>query len=650
MKYAKRLLAALLCLLLALSMIACQTAEETPDTTDTPDVTDTPDDSETPDGSEEPAAEVTDGTYRATATGFSWLGSIVCDVTFEGGALTDIAVVEEHETETGEMFHMVTEKYIPRLIENQSLATDAVAGATVSCSAIRMIVTDAIEQAGGDPSDWSTPIEKSTETVTKEGYDVIVVGMGGSGIASFCAAADAGAKVIGVEKAGKLGGNSATTTGPMALNSEFVKEFYADQTNGEDYIDEDAVFETWMEYVESDEKEDVIRRAVYESGEALDYYIENFGFSFEGGLLGSFVVPEWSQLWVTYTPDETGRNKLGPNKTYQFDRAVDLAIEKSPESEFMLETTATEMITDDTGAVVGVKCQNVDGTTYEIYGKTVILATGGFIANADMMMENFGATTQILGWTLCDGSGIQLGQSVGGATYNLDVLPMIHITQMPNIIRNDDLTPDQKAILAALCLVSDETAVTVDGEPWDATTEMAEIPGFRYYVVYTQEQIDSFVENGLTENFATATSHFMGQGGELTVGEPIPDLYDILAVGEQYGDVISAGSIAELAEAIGCDEATLSETLGGVDTTYYAAVTAGYAYATVGGLDIDANMNVLREDGTPIANLYAVGQDSQGVCNASGKPYSPWGGQAQSWTFVSGRIAGQAAAGYAAAN
>ena len=103
---------------------------------------------------------------------------------------------------------------------------------------------------------------------------------------------------------------------------------------------------------------------------------------------GAENAPEWSQLWVAYTPDETGLHK-----TYQFDRAVDLAIEKSPESEFMLETTATEMITDDTGAVVGVKCQNVDGTTYEIYGKTVILATGGFIANADMMMENFGATT-----------------------------------------------------------------------------------------------------------------------------------------------------------------------------------------------------------------------------------------------------------------
>ena len=70
---------------------------------------------------------------------------------------------------------------------------------------------------------------------------------------------------------------------------------------------------------------------------------------------------------------------------------------------------------------------------------------------------------------------------------------------------------------------------------------------------------------------------------------------------------------------------------------------------TVGGLDVDANMNVLREDGTPIENLFAVGQDSEGVCNVDGKAYTPWGGQAQSWTFVSGQIAGTQAAAVAAA-
>ena len=78
-------------------------------------------------------------------------------------------------------------------------------------------------------------------------------------------------------------------------------------------------------------------------------------------------------------------------------------------------------------------------------------------------------------------------------------------------------------------------------------------------------------------------------------------------------------------------------------------IAAGYAYATVGGLDVDSNMNVLREDGSVIENLYAVGQDSEGVCNASGKAYTPWAGQAQSWTFVSGRIAGRSAAAYSAA-
>ena len=58
-------------------------------------------------------------------------------------------------------------------------------------------------------------------------------------------------------------------------------------------------------------------------------------------------------------------------------------------------------------------------------------------------------------------------------------------------------------------------------------------------------------------------------------------------------------------------------------------------------------MNVLKDDGTPIANLFAVGQDSEGSTNKDGAAYTPWGGQAQSWTFVSGKIAGEAAAALA---
>lgn len=59
-------------------------------------------------------------------------------------------------------------------------------------------------------------------------------------------------------------------------------------------------------------------------------------------------------------------------------------------------------------------------------------------------------------------------------------------------------------------------------------------------------------------------------------------------------------------------------------TRYYVFECYGYSYGTVGSLDVDVNMNVLKEDGTSITNLFAVGQDSEGVANKDGKAYSPW--------------------------
>ena len=170
--------------------------------------------------------------------------------------------------------------------------------------------------------------------------------------------------------------------------------------------------------------------------------------------------------------------------------------------------------------------------------------------------------------------------------------------------------------------------------------------GKRVVAFYTQADVDNIAANGLSEKQSASTSQFLKQGNLPEFGTPVADIEEILTVGEKYDDVIIAGSIAELAEKLGCDEAVLSESLGGVDTKYYAVANAGWSYATVGGLDVDVNMNVLTEAGEPIINLFAVGQDSEGVCNVDGKAYSPWGGQAQSWTFVSGQIAGTFAAQY----
>ena len=612
-------------------------------------------------GEEIPVAEkggLTDGTYTVSTPSFGFLGPMVADVTIQDNAIKEIKITEENDSATGQWFATAEKLLIPRIIESQSIAVDSITGATTSSGAIKTLAALAIAEAGGNPDDWRTPVEKSAETVKLEGYDVIVVGLGGSGILSYCAAADHGAKVIGIEAAGNIGGNSVSVYGPMALNSRNLMDKYND---GKEYINADDVYDTWVQYVGTLKKADVIKEAVYNSGTALDYYMDNFDFSFDGlgGLLPSFVVPEWDKEWTVYTADEDNTKwyVLGPDHTFQFQNALDKAKGMNEGNEYYLEMKAEELLFDDNGEVTGVKASYYDGTTYEIYGKTVILATGGFIGNADMMKEYLGHTANVIGCTVNKGTGIQMGQSAGGALYGMGTLPMIHISQVPNIIRTDELTADQKAILSALAVTMDMPMVTIEGRPWGnvnqsgtsedtgLTVEIAYAPGYKYYVLYTQDDIDRIRSEGLSEAQAAAVVNFIGNGGTLPeAGTAVEDIDKILEVGEKYEDIIKADSIKDLAAAIGCDEATLSETLGGNDTTYYAAVCAGWSYGTVGGLDVDVNMNVLREDGTPIANLYAVGQDSEGVANADGKAYSPWGGQAQSWTFVSGQIAGTKAA------
>ena len=606
------------------------------------------------DGTGEKTA-VADGTYSGTAPSFGLLSQMTCEVTFENGAIKDVKVTEESDSQTGEWFASAEELLIPRILDAQSLEVDAITGATSSSNGIKNCIAKAIDAAVGNADEWYTPIEKKDDTVVIDGYDVVVVGLGGSGVLSYCAAADQGASVFGFDAAGKIGGNSVCTYGPMALNSEYLKDLF---NEGQDYINPDEVYDTWIEYVESEDKADIIYEAVYSSGKALDYYVENFGFEFTGlGLLGSFVVPSWDKEWCVYTPDpETGWNVLGPNKTYQFLRAMDLATSKNEKNQYMTELTGEKLLFDDDGNVIGVQAKYYDGTTYEIYGKTVILATGGFLGNHEMMMEVYGSDLNAMGDTVNKGAGIKMGQSAGGATYMLHTLPMVHISQVANIIRTDDLTPDQKAILSALALTTDMPMVTTGGEVWgnanqsgtqDAavSVEIVFAPDFMYYNIYTQDDIDNIRTKGLSDAQSQATSAFLSQGGTLPEpGTPVEDIDTILEVGAKFNDVLIAGSIAELAEKIGCDAAVLSETLGGVETTYYAVPVTSWSYGTVGGLDVDVNMNVLREDGSPIANLYAVGQDSEGVCNIDGKAYTPWGGQAQSWTFVSGKIAGTAAA------
>ena len=590
-----------------------------------------------------------DGTYKETALSFGWTGPLTAEVTIADNAITEIYIAEEYDTYTGEMAYMAFDNFIPRVLEEQSLNVDAITGATVTSNAIRECVRLAIEEAGGNPDEWYTPIAKSTETleIAKDNpYDVIVVGMGGSGIFSFTRAADQGARVYGIEKSAMLGGQSNTIYGPMALNSEFLKENF---TDGEDYINADEVYDVWINAVQG-QKEQNIRDNVYRSGELLDYYINNFGFEFY------LVLPvshqPWEHVWTIYVPDETGYNVIGPNKNYQFVRAVDTALDMNEDNHVEFELEATALIFDDAGDIIGVTATKSDGTVYNVYGRSVVLATGGYIGNNELVSEYLGEMPQAISWTINNGAGIKMGLSAGAALWNMSSEPVFHNMQLKNMIRTDVLSLSDKQILAAMGTATSHLAVIPTGEIVDTTNIDTVVAGFdryySYYEIYTQEEIDEIRDNGLSEAFANNMLQFMNYA-DLETGTPVENIDEILAVGAAHKDVIFADSVAELASDIGCDEAVLNASLEGVDGPYVAIWASGYSYGTTGGLDVNEYYNVLDTEGNPIPGLFAVGTDSMGVESLEGTPFLEWencGGQQQSYCIVSGYIAGETAAAY----
>ncbi len=586
---------------------------------------------------------VADGTYTATVVSYSVTDMMTLAVTFKDNAITAIDTINAGSTE--DIYPSMANNLFPRIIASQNIGVDAIAGATVSSNAAKQAIAETITAAGGDPSEWSKPVAKVNKTVKLEGYDTIVVGLGGAGVMAYLSATENGATVFGIEKAAKVGGNAATTSGPMAVNPPSYV-----QANGGKFVEESELIEDWYNYTEGDSKKEIIELFVHESGKTLDWMQDNYDFSFVPGLMAFFDPHNW-QVWTPYG----GKN--GASKTVGYENSMKMAKARNPKNDYMTELCADELIMDKDGTIKGVRATYYDGTTYEIYGDSVILATGGFIGNAEMCKKYVGGVWKTEAMTQCDGAGIIMGQSAGGALFNPDVAAIEHIAHLDTIIRNDDLTKDEKAVLVSLVLDSIDYAtmsfphmiLDTNGDLFNGKYGFFAFDtwkaGPNFYTIYTQEDMDAIKANGLARVNAPT---FMGQGGEAKAGVPVDSLDKILTVGESYGDVFKGTTIAELAQKTGLSADAVTAAAAAyhlpASSCYYAIKGASYVYSTSGGLDIDENCNVVKTDGTVIPNLFAIGTDSMGTMFASNKAYVAYGGAAQGWALTSGRLVGKTVA------
>ena len=593
------------------------------------------------DGGSAEKAAVADGTYQAKAPSFGVMKEMELAVTFENNAITKIETIcagsatQADENEYSPQYATVEEKLFPRIIESQSLSVDAIGGATVSSNAAKLIIAKVIDENGGKSSEWYTDIEKSTETVVLEGYDVAIVGLGTSGVASYLSAAQNGATVFGIETAAKIGGNGTNTAGPLGVNPARQVEL----NGGEPFVDPDELFDAWMEYTDGDAKEEIVKLFIEESGETFGWLEENWDFQFLDNMFAFYDVHGWP-LWTMYN------DKTMTSKDLAYSNSMEMAKAMNEKNDYMTELTATKLLKDDEGNVIGVEAEYYDGTIYQIYADSVIIAAGGYIGNAEMTQKYTGAVWHTKGMTQCDGFGIREGLELGGALYNEDVAVEDHIAALDTIIRSDDYSFDDKSLLTSLVLDLNYQMIDGGGASFDGNYNGLGIAfnaweaGANYYVLINEEEYNSIKENGL---IAYNVPMFFGQGGAYEEGTPVENLDAIMEMGAQFGDVFIADSLEDLSSQIGVD-IMLDDVHGQTEGKIYCIKGAAYVYSTCGGLDVDTDMHLLKEDGTPVENVYIVGNDSLGTLNESNKAYVTYGGCAQGWALTSGRLAGANAA------
>ncbi len=579
---------------------------------------------------------VADGTYTAKAPSFGVMKEMELAVTFENNAITKIetlcagSATQADEDEYSPIYATVENFLYPRIIEAQSLGVDNITGATISSNAAKTIISKIIDENGGKSDEWFTPVEKSDAEIVLEDYDVIVVGLGASGMASYISAAENGATVFGMEAAAKIGGNGTNTAGPLGVNPPHQVE----NNGGEPFVDPDELFDAWMEYTDGDAKEDIVRLFIDESGQTFAWLMDNWDFQFLPGMFAFYDVHGWP-LWTMYM-----------DKDNAYNNALAKAKDMNEKNDYMTELTAKSLILDEEGNVVGVEAEYYDGTVYKVYGDAVILASGGYIGNAEMTQKYTGAVWHTKGMTQCDGFGIREALKLGGALYNEDVAVEDHIAALDTIIRSDDYSNDDKSILSSLVQDLNYQVIDSKGESFDGNYNGLGISfnaweaGANYYVLINEEEYNSIKENGLIEFIYPM---FFNQGGSYEAGTPVANLDDIMAMGQAFNDVFIADSLEDLESQLGID-IKLDDVHGQTEGKIWAIKGAAYVYSSCGGLDVDTNINLLKEDGTPIENIYVVGNDSLGTLNESNKAYVTYGGCAQGWALTSGRLAGANAA------
>ena len=600
------------------------------------------------------------GIYTGTAMGNN--GEIKVEVEFSETEILSVTVVEHHETEG--LAAPAIERIPSGIVENQTLAVDTVSGATNVSNGILDAVADCVTQAGGDVESLKVKEESTTNAQVEEiTTDVVVVGAGASGSAAAVAASEAGANVILLEKAPGVSGAGSMAGVIFADHSSM-------QVEANDTADSDWLYETYIKESGYFANARLVRAIIDKSASTIDWLLE------QGVNLNLLEAGHGAQYNHVGMP--TTAHGYADGGTVALQTLHDKVVENG--GTVMYETPGESLIMDDSGKVTGVVARRADGTELRISADSVILSTGGYGGNAEMMKEHFGEEVGTGLIATATGDGLEMAWSAGAAELGTDVAQWFGMTYeaeakkkmenssvLTNLVRNPLLFVNNQGYRFG----NEEEAY----ESAALSTMIYNQPNAEMYILLDQGIVEQVAEKGLASVFADRWGHLYGKGISYIEAGHLKDIdkmaeenrapFDysaVLADAVQAGVAFTANSIEELAELIGApylveEVANYNEMAkNGEDTQffkdskymyelgngpYYAVKVKARCLGTLGGVAINENIQAVDEDGNPIENLWVTGADAGGMY---GNNYVTFEGGTLGFAYNSGRIAGENAA------
>lgn len=405
-----------------------------------------------------------------------------------------------------------------------------------------------------------------------------------------------------------------------------------------------------------------------EDGQELKPWLEEMGSTFiedtQPTLIGALWYRENEFIGADVDTDGDGETEsyAGRWGTY-FVAPMNEFLSANEANEIMLRTTAESLITDDTGRVIGVKATRYDGTEVTAYAtKGVILATGGYAANIDMVLdtnvywssEYLTEATKTTNRSSLTGSGIDMAVEVGAATTGMGFTQLMPISWVDNgnlafgggnyaVYINPTTGKrfvDEGSERDVLSLAEFENGMEVNGTkgvfieiynvtepiPGPIQLEEGDFDG-RYYTRKATELGELFAELGVTAD-------------PDVVLETIRN-YDMAVMGqgefEDVGKAIASRTIGDVEKNE--DGSYNVDTYDLENTTLRIRLMAPSTHHTMGGVEVDTERHVLDTEGNIIPGLYAAGEVTGGIHGGN-----RLGGNAIVEIFVSGRTAANAVA------